>query len=446
MAVVVPEYITVHLGPPDSPAENVTVPFAEYIKNVASSEIYPTWPESAIRANIYAQISYTLNRIFTEYYRSRGYDFDITNTTQYDHAYVQGRDIFDNISKITDDIFNDYIVRQGNVEPLFAQFCDGIRTQCNGLSQWGSVDLAEEGLLPYEILQYYYGNNINLVFDAPVGENVPSYPGVPLRRGSFGEDVRTIKNQLNRIRKNYPAIPQIPDLSDAYDIATEDAVRAFQQIFNLTVDGIVGKSTWYKIKQIYSGVKGLSELIGEGITISEAEREYPNVLQFGDTGIGVSTLQYYLAFLGFFLPQLPPIAITGNFDIDTRNAVYAFQNYAGLDVTGIVDRDTWNRLLAEYNALLGNLPEDYRVFASEIYPGRFIVPGDTGPEVTTIQQNLQKISQNDTSIPLVEVTGNYDEQTQSAVKAIQAQLGIEQNGVIGPILWSEIISRGNGFE
>lgn len=171
---VVPETITVHLGPPGSSARNVEVPFAAYIKNVASHEIYPTWPENAIRANILAQISYALNRVYTEYYRTRGYDYDITSTTQYDQAYVDGGDVFENISQIVDDSFNNYIVRQGSVEPLFAQFCDGVRTQCGGLSQWGSVDLARDGMNPYEILQYYYGGNISIVFNAPVGGNVLS--------------------------------------------------------------------------------------------------------------------------------------------------------------------------------------------------------------------------------------------------------------------------------
>ena len=199
---VVPETITVHLGAPGESARNVVVPFAQYIKNVASHEIYPTWPESAIRANILAQISYALNRVYTEYYRARGYD--TTSTTRYDQAYVEDGDIFENISRIVDDIFNNYIVRQGSVEPLFAQFCDGVRTRCGGLSQWGSVDLAEEGMTPYEILQYYYGGDINLVMNAPVGGNVASYPGRPLRRGDAGNDVQTLKRQLNRIGKNYP--------------------------------------------------------------------------------------------------------------------------------------------------------------------------------------------------------------------------------------------------
>ena len=445
MAITVPEYITVHLGPPDQYAQNVTVPFSEYIKNVASSEIYPTWPESSIRANIYAQVSYTLNRIFTEYYRSRGYDFDITNTTQFDHAYVDGREIYENISRITDDLFNDYIVRQGNVEPLFAQFCDGIRTQCNGLSQWGSVDLAEAGLTPYEILQNYYGYNIDLIFNAPLGNNIPSYPGEPLRVGSFGEDVRVLKQQLNRISRNYPAIPKLSETSDAFDRETEEAVKKFQEIFNLATDGIVGKATWYKIKQIYSGVKRLSELVSEGITISEAQREYPEQLQFGDSGVGVRTVQYYLAVIGYFFDDLPQISINGQFDEATRDAVFTFQNKYGLPVTGVVDRVTWNQLTRVYTSLLQDLPAEYREFANEIYPGRFLVLGDTGDYVITIQNNLQKISAVDPTIPPVTITGTFDEQTQAAVFALQRQLGLEESGAIGPVLWSEIITRGSGL-
>ena len=215
MAITVPENITVHLGPPGSDAPNVTVPFADYIKNVASSEIYPTWPENALRANILAEISFALNRIYTEYYRSRGYDFDITNSTAYDQSYRPDRDIFENISQIVDDIFNDYIVREGQVQPLFAQYCDGREVQCAGLSQWGTVTLANEGLLPYEILQRYYGDDINIVFDAPVGNIEESYPGTPLRLGDGGEEVRQLQLRLNRIGQNYPTIGSRPSVPSA---------------------------------------------------------------------------------------------------------------------------------------------------------------------------------------------------------------------------------------
>ena len=442
---VVPEYITVHLGPPNEPAENVTVPFTSYIKNVASSEVYPTWPENALRANILAQISVALNRVYTEYYRSRGCDFDITSSTRYDQAFVPGRSTFENIDRLVDDIFNDYIVRQGNVEPLYAQFCDGVRTQCAGLSQWGSVDLAEQGLTPYEILQHYFGDNINIVFNAPVGDGTPSYPGRPLSRGSVGEDVRTIQRQLNRIRRNYPAIPRISEVSNVFDAETEAAVRAFQSIFNLASDGIVGKATWYKIKMIFNGVKRLSEITSEGLTISEAQRVYPEVLRLGDTGLNVETVRFYLAFLGYFLPELPMISLSDDFDQELLDAVYTFQRVYGLPVDGVVDRETWNALQTAYQKVLAELPEDYRQFAGEVYPGRFLVRGDRGEQVALMQERLNQISREDETLPSLVVDGIFGPATQQAVLTLQRQLGFDPTGAVGPVLWAQIITLGEEY-
>ncbi|MDO4830396.1 MAG: peptidoglycan-binding protein [Clostridia bacterium] len=442
--VIIPSTITVHLGRPDEAAENVTVPFTEYIKNVASNEIYPTWPENAIIANILAQISFALNKVYTEYYRSRGYDFDITNNTVIDQAFVPDSETFDNISRIVDRIFNNYIVRSGSIVPLYAQFCDGVNTQCSGLSQWGTVTLAEQGMSPIDILKYYYGNDIEIVYNAPVGENTPSYLGIPLRRGSYGDDVLIIKRELNRIRQNYPAIPYIASVnSGIFDLDTEAAVRSFQQIFNLNVDGIVGKATWYKIKQVYSAVKQLSELTSEGLTISEVERRYVRDLRLGDSGVDVKALQYYLAFLGYFMAELPPIPITGTFDQATQDAVYAFQSAYGLPVTGVVDFNTFLRIDEVYKATVRNLPANYQSAIGEPYPGKFLVLGDRGENVRIIQQYLQVIAQNDPNIPNVSVTGEFDDATRAAVIALQRQLGIEESGAIGPVLWSEIITRGN---
>ena len=244
---VIPETITVHLGAPQSDAANVTVPFLDYIANVASSEIYPTWPENAIRANIYAQVSFALNRVWTEYYRTRGYDFDITNNTAYDQAFVNGRETFENVRRIASELFDDYIRREGSVAPLFAQYCNGTTVTCNGLSQWGTVTLANRGLTPFEILQSYYGDDIELVRDAPVEGVGPSVPPVPLRLGTVNDDVRTVQIRLNRISSNYPSIPKILATDGRFGEDTEAAVRRFQEIFNLDPDGIVGKSTWYTI-------------------------------------------------------------------------------------------------------------------------------------------------------------------------------------------------------
>ena len=225
--VTIPETITVHLGAPSSNARNITVPFDEYIKNVASSEIYPTWPEEAIRANVYAQVSYALNRVFTEWYRNQGYDFDITNSTRYDQSFVPGRDIFENISTIVDEAFNNYLTRGDAIEPLFAQYCNGTTVTCpGGLSQWGTVPLAEQGMSAEDIVRSFYGNDINFIQNAPVSPNLGgSWPGVTFRLGDVGEEVRTIQRRLNRISTNYPNIQKIEPADGLCDADTERALR-----------------------------------------------------------------------------------------------------------------------------------------------------------------------------------------------------------------------------
>lgn len=443
---VIPTEITVHLGRPNTPAENVTVSFTDYIKNVASSEIYPNWPESAIRANILAQISFALNRVYTEFYRSRGYDFDITSNTAIDQAYTKNGEVYDNISAIVDDIFNNYLVRRGSVEPLYAQFCDGYTVYCNGLSQWGTVTLANRGLSPLEIIRYYYGDDVEVVYNAPISDNTQSYPGTALRRGSFGDDVVIIKRELNRIAKNYPAIPRIQFENGVFDLETEESVRRFQEIFNLSPDGVVGKATWYKIKQVYAAVKGLSEVTGEGLTISEVERRYVRELRQGMRGEDVEALQYYLAFLGYFFPYLPPIPITGYFGEQTRDAVYAFQSYYGLPVTGVVNEDVFNEIVRVYNLTVSELPPNYQSAIGEPFPGRFLTQGDRGESVRIAQNYLNIVGANVPSIPAIAVDGIYGPRTRAAVIAFQEWLGIEPTGAVGPVEWSELVLRGNGLK
>ena len=443
---VIPNYITVHLGPPNSNAPNVRVPFTDYIKNVASSEIYPSWPESAIRANILAQISFALNRVYTEYYRSRGYDFDITNSTAYDQAYIDGRDVFSNISKIVDEIFNDYVTKGNQIQPYFTEYCDGRNVTCKGMSQWGTVSLANRGLTPYQILQNYYGNDINIVRNAPVRNVTESYPGVLLRIGSpASEEIRTIQRELNRIRQNYPSIPPIPDANGFYDAATKAAVTQFQKIFNLTPDGIVGKATWYKIKQIYNAVKRVSELYSEGITISEVERIFSEVLKRGSRGNDVKAMQYFLAFVAYFNDRIPNIAVDGIFGPATEAAVKAFQREYGLTVDGIVGRNTWNRLLDAYYATLDSLPDEYRSYSSFLYPGYTLSTGTSGNAVTQLQTFLRVIAQNNNAVPTVTVDGIFGNQTKNAVIAVQKLAGIPQTGSVGPLTWNAIVNLYNEY-
>ncbi|MBQ8005996.1 MAG: peptidoglycan-binding protein [Clostridia bacterium] len=437
---IIPDFITVHLGEPsDSTAANVRLPFSDYIKNVASSEIYPTWPENALRANIYAQISFALNRVFTEYYRSRGYDFDITNSTRFDQSFVNGRDIYDNISRIVDDIFNDYITRQGNIEPLFAQYCDGIEVTCEGLSQWGTVDLAREGLTPYEILQNYYGEDINLVFNAPTTRALPSYPGIPLQLGNVSEDVRTLQRQLNRIGVNYPAISPRLNADGVFNGSTEEAVKRFQQTFNLTPDGIVGKATWYKIKSIFNAVKGLADLQSEGLSIEDVDRIYATALGPGDEGPQVRAAQYYLAVIGYFDDEIPSVRLTGIYDSETENAVRAFQAQQGLEVDGIIGRATWNAITESYLRIITSLPPQYSNIAAEIYPGRALVSGSEGEDVRRLQTFINIASESFSYIPRVVVDGIYGSGTASAVRIIQENNGIPVTGITGPTTWYTII-------
>lgn len=442
---VIPDFITVHLGRPDSSAKNVRVPFTGYIKNVASSEVYPTWPENSLRANIYAQISLALNRIYTEYYRSRGYNFDITNSTAYDQAYIDGRDIFGNISRIVDEIFNSYITKGNQIQPYFAEYCDGKNVTCKGMSQWGTVTLANQGRTPIQILRNYYGSDINLVSNVPVKNIRESYPGTLLRLGTVGEDVRTIQRQLNRIRRNYPSIPNIPQTNGVFEATTRAAVRQFQSIFNLAVDGIVGRATWYKIKRIYNAVIKVSELYSEGITISDIDRIYSTSLRRGSRGNEVKLIQYYLNFLSFFNNRLPSIDADGIFGPATENAVKAFQSEYGLTADGIVGRDTWNRLQDAYFSTLNSLPDEYRSYSSLLYPGYVITTGASGNVVTQLQTFLNVIAANNSAVPRVAVDGVYGNETRNAVIAVQKLSGLEQTGAVGALTWNAIVNLYNEY-
>ena len=394
----VPEFITVHLGPASQSAENVTVSFPDYIKNVASSEIYPTWELSALRANILAQISFALNRVYTEYYVSRGYPFQITSTTAMDQKFIKGRNIFDNIDRLVDDIFNDYIRRQGFVEPLAAKFCNGTTVTCDGLSQWGSQELAQQGLDSMAILRRYYGNDIELVVEAPVQGLQNSYPGSPLRRGAAGPDVVVVQTELNRIGQNYPAIPKIQPVDGVFGQQTEEAVRRFQEIFGLTADGVVGKATWYRLVSLYVGVNRLSELVSEGQRMFGIPFQAPQAVSEGSPRNQVLIVQYFLSILAQFDPLIPFVTLDGIYGPATRQAVRSFQTAQEIPVTGTVDTATWNALYSAFEGIdvtvlsddilfpaelqgLGNDPDFYsQITRMTQFPGRELRLGDRDVE------------------------------------------------------------------
>ena len=348
--VVIPNPITVHLGSPSASASNVQVSFPDYVKNVASSEIYPTWPDASLRANIYAIITFALNRIYTEWYRSRGYNFDITNNTAYDQYFIYGRNTYESISRIVDEIFNEYVRRPGQTVPFFTSFCNGTTATCAGMSQWGTVTLANQGLTPLQILRSYYPRDVEIAETNIITGIVSSYPGTALRTGSTGLDVQTIQTYLGRIRRNYPAIPAITDQAGVFGESTRAAVAKFQSIFNLSPDGIVGKSTWNKLSYLYASVTRLAELDSEGTSLGIGTVPPSSILRLGSSGQDVITLQYLLNVAAEFNATIPAPAQDGNFGSGTQQSVMAFQRAAGLTPDGIVGPRTWQAL---YNTYLG---------------------------------------------------------------------------------------------
>lgn len=435
----IPTEIVVHLGPPDEAAEDLSLPFVDYIKNVASNEIYPTWPDSAIEANILAQISFALNRIYNEWYPSKGYTFDITSLPAYDQSFVKNRQVFDTISKKVDKIFNNYIYRTGQIQPLNAVYCDGKVTTCNGLSQWGSVSLARQNKTPLEILKFYYGNDVNIKEDAPTGEVFGAYPGYPIELGNAGDKVRIIQRELNRISNNYPAIPKIPRINGVFGVYTQNSVKKFQEIFNLNPTGIVDYSTWYKIKYIYNAVKRVNDIYSEGIDEEEAVYDYGNQLKYSDVGLGVQVLHYVLLTIAFFDPDLPSLRVDNVFNDNTKAMVINFQKKYGLSATGVVEADTWNKLVEVYKNTIHNIPEEYAQYEDELFQGRLLALGMSGNDVKIIQRFLLKICQQTGIIPGVRVSGIFDDLMERSVMKIQSIFNQEMTGVIDPVTWYNIV-------
>lgn len=435
--VYIPSTITVHLGRPDRDADNVTVSFKDYIKNVASSEIYPTWPENSLRANILAQISLVLNRVYTEWYRGRGYPFDITNSTAFDQYFIFGRNIFESVSRITDEIFNVYLRKPGRVEPYYAEYCNGTTVTCPGMSQWGTVSLANQGYSPLSILEYYYGE-LNLITTNDIRGVTGSYPGYPIARGSSGENVRTIQNQLNRIAINYPSISYVfPD--GVFGSGTEQAVKRFQEIFDLSPDGVVGKSTWYQLSYIYVAVTKLAELTSEGQRPLYNDFEYPGrVLKRGTVGTDVQELQFYLKNLALFYPTIPEISIDGRYGQGTENAVRGFQNTFDLSPDGEVGEITWEAVTTAYKAILDNVEVPKETPALREYPGYLIRRGSQGNDVLYIQDLLNEVGEVFGLISPIAEDGVFGGATYNAVTAFQRIFGLTQDGIVGRDTWNKL--------
>ena len=438
--VVIPQTVTVHLGRPDANRQNVTVPFRTYLKSVAASEIYPTWPQQALRANIHCQISFVLNRIYTEWYRSRGYNFDITNSTSFDQKYIHNRATFDSTDRIVDEIFNTYVTRQYNREPYFTEYCDGKQVTCNGLKQWGTVDLANQGMDALEIIRYYYGDAIQINETDYIADVSTSYPGTALRPGRTGENVRIIQAQLNRISDNYPAIPK-QTVDGVFGQTTENAVKTFQRIFNLTADGVVGKATWYKISYIYVAVKKLAELTSEGEAITDGA--YPGFpVRLGDRGLNVVIVQFYLSQAAQYVSTVSPVKLDGVFGSGTRAQVINFQRYYNLTADGVVGPATWDKMYRLFLSIRDGVDAPQQTPpASATYPGSPLRLGSAGENVRRIQQWLNDVGGYYTEISRLAVDGRFGPATQGAVITFQQMFGLSADGVVGPATWNRLYTE-----
>jgi len=444
-SVRIPDYVIVHLGTPsNSAAPNVRVRFIDYIKNVTSSEIYPTWPVNSIIANVHCIVSFVLNRIYTEWYPSRGYNFTITNSTTVDQYFVPNRNIFQNISQIVDGIFNVYARRVGFRNPYFTEYCNGTTATCKGLSQWGTVTLANRGMTPLQILHNYYPRDLAL-FTAPSGNVISSYPGTPLSLGSTGENVRLIQNRLNRIRANYPAIPQITNPNGVFGPDTQAAVRKFQQIFYLLQDGIVGRSTWHKITQIFVAVTKLAELNGEGERIGLSPTPPTVTIRQGSRGADVIHAQFLLNYIGQFYPEIPIPIMDSVFGPTTTAAVTAFQRRFGLTADGVVGPATWRRMYEIYSGIIGQEPPSVNPpqpppppTNCPTYPGFLLRPGSTGAAVRDLQTLLNTARRRYSAVPAVSVDGVFGPLTAASVRTFQLYAGLTVDGIVGPATWAAL--------
>ena len=432
--VIIPKNITVHLGKPAASARNVTVSFRDYIANVASSEVYPTWPEQALRANIHCQISLALNRIYTEWYPSKGYTFNITNSTSYDQYYVHGRTVFDVMVKITDDIFNTYLRKRGTVNPYYSEYCDGKSVTCPGLKQWGTVTLANQGRTALQILRYYYGSDIEIVRTNNIQSIPQSYPGSPIRQGDSGTAVFTLQRQLNRITKDYPFLGKLT-VDGVFGSRMAATVRAFQKQFNLTADGMVGRQTWYKISYIYVSVKDLAELTSEGEVSSGTLSDGTwggTVLRTGSTGSAVEQLQFWLNTLAQYESSIPSLTVDGVYGTGTANAVRAFQRKYGLTVDGVVGRATWTEVYDQFRSIQSDNG------TPNAYPGTALREGASGQNVRLVQFWLKIARTVYPSLSNVTVDGKFGSATTAAVRRFQTYFGLTSDGVVGRTTWNKL--------
>ena len=383
-----------------------------------------SWPEEALRANIIAQVSLALNRIWTEWYPSRGYSFNITGSPGYDQAYVNGRTVFAVMERLTAELFNTFVQRSGDAEPYFTEYCDGKTVTCPGMKQWGTVDRAREGLNALQILRYYYGNRVQLVTTNNIAAIPSSYPGSPLRRGSTGSSVEQVQFWLSDLAQFDSSLVRV-SVDGSYGAATERAVRTFQQKQNLTADGVVGQTTWNALYAAW--VDAQSDLGGTA---------WPGTaLRRGDTGMEVRLVQFWLRLAADNYSALRTVTVDGSYGAATVSAVTAFQSLFGLTADGVVGRSTWNKL-KEVGLAVAN-----KIVAANVAPGQFTATtreGSSGTAVRAVQYYLRRLAAYYSDVPTVTVDGKFGAATTRAVKAWQTRAGLTVDGVVGRLTFQSL--------
>ena len=457
--VIIPDYIIVHLARPEVSAPNRRVSFKDYIKNVAFHEIYDSWPDAALTANIYCIVSLALNRIYTEFYRTqgRGYEFDITNDTSIDQKYVDGGSTGARINAIVDKIFNNYLAVVGHQEPFLTLYCDGVQVKCPGrLTQWGSYYDALSGMTPWQIIQKYYAYNLELrqcnVFSAPF----ESYPGYTLKEGSSGDNVQTMQLYINRILGRYSNVIVKP-VDGIFGPIMKKAVTAFQQYYNLPANGEINKTSWYKISYIYGIEKALWEMSSEGEHITVGKTPPTTATRINDTGALVVELQFLLNFILVYHNEIPFVAGTSSFDSYTITAVTAFQKKFGLTADGVVGASTWKKLYDVYweiaeNAVKPPQPSDIKSITQPSlaqkmpsYPGYVIEAGAIGHDAMLIQQAINGLSDHYNGLWKINADGQFGNGTRSAVEAFQKLFGLTADGKVGKITWNKLMDEYNKY-
>lgn len=435
----IPAYITVHLGAPDTEAESVTVSFPDYIKGVASANLSYDIPPEALKALIYGEMTLALNRIQERTYRKQGKSYDITSDPIYDQYYIYGVPVSEEINSEVNELFGGYIARGNDVSPIDLKICYTENERCRGMSVSGAVDLSDRGYDYIEILKYYFGRDLYIVEDAFV-KGLSNEIGVsyPQALGMSGSNVTGLKIMLNYVGKSYTTIPYIENTDGIYDYETEESVRELQRIFNIEPSGIFDQKTYYALLYAYNKIKTLSDLVEQGIELSEIPTELRAELKYGSIGNSVKLLQYWLSFLAAFEERIPPLDVIGVFGEKTYRSVVAFQRIFGLEPSGVVDNMTWNVLNNVYEGLYDSLPEFIFSESAVDYFGNLLVLGSVGTDVRYLQLYLNKVAEYYTEIPSVEMNGEYDIATEASVRAFQELFGIKNTGVVSSTTWNRL--------